>query len=88
MALPVDDPADPRLADFAAVDPRPGAGARSSRRRATAGYLVVEGAFAVRRLIGPAARVRAVLVDATQHAALADVLGGRRRAGLPRHPAR
>jgi tRNA G18 (ribose-2'-O)-methylase SpoU len=75
MARPIDDPADPRLADFKADDPH-------VRRRETeqaardGGYLVVEGAFAVRRLIGSGRPMRAVLVDATQHAALADVLAG------------
>ena len=75
MAHPVDDPADPRLADFKAEDPRQ---RRREVEQATrdAGYLVVEGAFAVRRLIGSGRPVRAVLVDATQHAALADVLDG------------
>jgi tRNA G18 (ribose-2'-O)-methylase SpoU len=73
VARPIDDPADPRLADFAGDDPR-------LRRRELeqaardAGYLIVEGAYAVRRLIGSGRRVRAVLVDATQHAALRDVL--------------
>jgi tRNA G18 (ribose-2'-O)-methylase SpoU len=73
MAQPVDDPADPRLADFKAEDPRQ---RRREVEQATreAGYLVVEGGFAVRRLIGSGRAVRAVLVDATQHAALADVL--------------
>jgi tRNA G18 (ribose-2'-O)-methylase SpoU len=75
MAAPIDDPQDPRLADFAAADPQ-------LRRREVeqaardAGYLVVEGGFAVRRLIASGRQVRAVLVDATQHAALADVLDG------------
>jgi tRNA G18 (ribose-2'-O)-methylase SpoU len=75
MARPIDDPADARLADFAGDDPR-------LRRRELeqaardAGYLIVEGGYAVRRLIGSGRRVRAVLVDATQRAALADVLDG------------
>lgn len=73
MARPIDDPADPRLADFAGDDPR-----RRRRELEQAardgGYLIVEGAYAVRRLIGSGRRVRAVLVDAPQHAALRDVL--------------
>jgi tRNA G18 (ribose-2'-O)-methylase SpoU len=75
MRHAVDDPADPRLADFKAEDPRQ---RRREVEQATrdAGYLVVEGAFAVRRLIGSGRPVRAVLVDATQHTALADVLDG------------
>jgi tRNA G18 (ribose-2'-O)-methylase SpoU len=71
--IPVDDPADPRLRDFAAVDP-------IRRRREIerevreAGYLVAEGAIAVRRLIASGRPLRAVLVDEVQRAALADVL--------------
>jgi tRNA G18 (ribose-2'-O)-methylase SpoU len=75
MAEAINDADDPRLEDFAATDPRQ---RRREVEQATrdAGYLVVEGAFAVRRLIGSGRPLRAVLVDATQHAALADVLDG------------
>jgi tRNA G18 (ribose-2'-O)-methylase SpoU len=73
MTVSIDDPDDPRLADFAATDPRQ---RRREVEQATrdAGYLVVEGSFAVRRLIGSGRPVRAVLVDTTQRALLADVL--------------
>jgi tRNA G18 (ribose-2'-O)-methylase SpoU len=73
MPIPVDDPADPRLADFAAVDP-------VRRRREierdarAAGFLVAEGTLAVRRLIASGRPLRAVLVDEVQGRALADVL--------------
>jgi len=73
MALPIDDAADPRLADFAGDDPRLRRRELEQAARA-AGYLIVEGAYAVRRLIGSGRRVRAVLVDAPQYAALRDVL--------------
>ena len=74
MSIPVDDPADPRLADFAAVDP---ARRRREVERAAraAGFLVAEGTFAVRRLIASGRPLRAVLVDDVQERALADVLG-------------
>src|SRR5262249_41083109 len=72
--IPVDDPADPRLADFAAVDPV--RRRRESERAArAAGFLVAEGTLAVRRLIASPRRLRAVLVDEVQARALADVLG-------------
>jgi tRNA G18 (ribose-2'-O)-methylase SpoU len=71
--IPVDDPADPRLADFAAADP---VHRRREIERAAraAGFLVAEGSLAVRRLIGTGRPLRAVLVDEVQRAALADVL--------------
>ena len=74
MSIPVDDPADPRLADFAAVDP---ARRRREIERAAraAGFLVAEGTLAVRRLIASGRPLRAVLVDEVQERALADVLG-------------
>jgi len=75
VPIPVDDPADPRLADFAAVDP---VRRRREVERAAraAGFLVAEGTLAVRRLIASGRPLRAVLVDEVQHAALADDLTG------------
>jgi len=72
-AIPVDDPDDPRLADFAATDP---VHRRREIERAAraAGFLVAEGALAVRRLIASGRPLRAVLVDAAQRVALADAL--------------
>lgn len=73
MAIPLDDPADPRLADYAAEDPR--LRRREIERAARdGGFMIAEGSLAVRRLIASGRPVRSVLVDATQHAALADVL--------------
>jgi tRNA G18 (ribose-2'-O)-methylase SpoU len=69
MPIPVDDPADPRLADFAAVDPV--RRRREIEREArAAGFLVAEGTLAVRRLIASGRPLRAVLVDEVQHRAL------------------
>ncbi len=59
-------------------------GGRSSGRPAPPGSWSAEGSLAVRRLIASGRPLRAVLVDETQHAALADVLDGDRGARLPR----
>jgi len=68
--LAVDDPDDPRLADYVDLaDP-------DLRRRveAAAGFFVAESPLVVRRLLGSGRRVRSVLVTPEQHAALHDVL--------------
>ena len=71
--IPIDDPADPRLADFAADDPRRRR-AEIERAAAAAGYVVLEGPLLVRRLAASGRRVRAVVVTPAQAAALGDVL--------------
>jgi tRNA G18 (ribose-2'-O)-methylase SpoU len=67
---PIDDPADPRVADFFALnDP--------DRRRAVerdAGLFVAEGALVIRQLLQSPYRVRAVLAAPQGLAALDDVL--------------
>jgi tRNA G18 (ribose-2'-O)-methylase SpoU len=68
--LAVDDPDDPRLADYVGLsDP-------DLRRRieAESGFFIAESPLVVRRLLGSGRRVRSVLVTADQHAALHDVL--------------
>jgi tRNA G18 (ribose-2'-O)-methylase SpoU len=68
--LAVDDPDDPRLADYVDLsDP-------DLRRRveAESGFFIAESPLVVRRLLGSGRRVRSVLVTADQHAALHDVL--------------
>ena len=68
--LTVEDPDDPRLADYVDLaDP-------DLRRRVEAaeGFFIAESPLVVRRLLGSGRRVRSVLVTAEQHAALRDVL--------------
>jgi tRNA G18 (ribose-2'-O)-methylase SpoU len=68
--LAVDDPADPRLADFVDLsDP-------DLRRRVESarGFFIAESPLVVRRLVESGRRVRSVLVTPAQHEALADVL--------------
>jgi tRNA G18 (ribose-2'-O)-methylase SpoU len=72
--IPIDDPGDPRLADFAADDPRRRR-AEIERAAADAGYVVLEGPVLVRRLAASGRRARAVVVTPAQEAALRDVLG-------------
>jgi tRNA G18 (ribose-2'-O)-methylase SpoU len=69
---PVDDPEDPRIADFLALnDPQ--------RRRAverSGDFFVAEGALVIRHLLRSPYPVRAVLATAQGLAALGDVLAG------------
>src|SRR5262249_39063527 len=67
---PVDDPDDPRLADYIDLaDP-------VLRRRVESerGFFVAESPLVVRALVRSGRRVRSVLVTPRQHGALADVL--------------
>jgi tRNA G18 (ribose-2'-O)-methylase SpoU len=69
-AVLVDDPADPRLADYVDLsDP-------DLRRRVESerGFFIAESPLVVRRLLDSGRRVRSVLVTPAQHAALSDVL--------------
>lgn len=69
---PVDDPDDPRVADFFALND-------ADRRRATeldGGFFVAEGALVIRHLLASPYPVRAVLVTVQGLAALDDVLAG------------
>ncbi len=69
---PVDDPDDPRVADFFALND-------ADRRRATeldGGFFVAEGALVIRHLLGSPYPVRAVLVTVQGLAALDDALAG------------
>jgi tRNA G18 (ribose-2'-O)-methylase SpoU len=68
--LAVDDPADPRLADYVDLsDP-------DLRRRVESerGFFIAESPLVVRRLLESGRRVRSVLVTPAQHNALSDVL--------------
>jgi tRNA G18 (ribose-2'-O)-methylase SpoU len=71
-AIPVDDPEDPRLADYAALaDPE-----FRQRVEAERGFFVVESVHAVRRLLESGRGVRSVLVTPTQLDALREALDG------------
>ncbi len=73
MAEPVlvDDPDDPRLADFVALnDVR-----RRERIEARSGVLVVEGTLAIRRLLATGRPVRALALSEAKWRSLADELG-------------
>ena len=66
----VDDPDDPRLADYVGLsDP-----ALRRRVEAERGFFVAESPLVVRALLASGRSVRSVLVSPGQHAALADVL--------------
>jgi len=69
VAIEIDDPGDPRLADFVDLrDP-------DARRRLEGDeFFVAEGPVAIERLIASGHTVRAVLVTPTQHDRLAGVL--------------
>ena len=71
MTIHVDDPSDPRLADFVDLrDP-------DARRRLEGDeFFVAEGPVAIERLVASGHHVRAVLVTPTQHDRLAPVLAG------------
>ena len=73
VAVPVvvDDPADPRLADYVDLaDPD-----LRRRKEASGGFFIAESPLVVRRLVASQRPVRSVLVTPAQHDALADVLG-------------
>jgi tRNA G18 (ribose-2'-O)-methylase SpoU len=70
VLIRVDDPADPRLADFT----RLGEPAHRERIEAAEGYFVAESPLVIRRVIRSGRRARAVLVTEAQHAALASDL--------------
>jgi tRNA G18 (ribose-2'-O)-methylase SpoU len=64
---PVDDPDDPRIADFVGLRDRELAGPRVRGRRAVAnGMFVAEGDVVVERALRAGYRLRAALVDATR----------------------
>lgn len=64
---PVDDPDDPRIADFVGLRDRELAGPRVRGRRAVAnGVFVAEGDVVVERALRAGYRLRAALVDATR----------------------
>ncbi|HEY3484902.1 MAG TPA: RNA methyltransferase [Ilumatobacteraceae bacterium] len=71
MAIEIDDPADPRLADFVDLrDP-------DARRRLEGDeFFVAEGPVAIERLIASGHTIRAVLVTPAQHERLGHVLAG------------
>ena len=72
--VPVDDPADPRLADYVGLND---AGLRRAVEAPGThghGLFIAEGAFVIRRLLASRYRVRSVLVTAAKLATLADVL--------------
>lgn len=67
MRSPVDDPDDPRIADFVGLRDRELAGPRVRGRRAVAnGMFVAEGDVVVERALRAGYRLRAALVDATR----------------------
>ena len=67
---PVDDPSDPRLADYADLnDPQ-----RRRRLEAARGFLVAESPHVVRHLVQSGRPVRSVLVTPQQYEGLVDVL--------------
>jgi tRNA G18 (ribose-2'-O)-methylase SpoU len=66
MEVPIDDPSDPRLADYVELaDPT------ARRRRERDELFVVEGVTAIERLLGSGHRVRSVLVTPQAHARFA-----------------
>lgn len=72
MTALVDDPEDPRLADYVDLtDP-------DVRRRVEGdrGFFIAESPLVVRRLLASGRPLRSVLVTPRQHAAMADVLAG------------
>ena len=70
-AIPIDDPADPRLADYRELrDP-------AARRRIEGDeFFVAEGPVAIERLLASGHRVRSVLLSEEKYARLADLVGG------------
>ncbi len=72
--VPVDDPSDPRLADF--VDLRDSTLRRRFERpgQVEPGFFITEGTIAIQRLLTSPYRVRSVLVTPTKRAALGDAL--------------
>lgn len=67
VRAPVDDPDDPRIAEFVGLRDRELAGPRVRRRRAPAGgVFVAEGDLVVERALRAGYRLRAALVDATR----------------------
>jgi tRNA G18 (ribose-2'-O)-methylase SpoU len=71
--IPIDDPLDPRLADYATEDPR--TRRRDIERAAVAGgFLICEGPLVVRRLLQSRARIRSLLLTPTRLAGLRDVI--------------
>jgi tRNA G18 (ribose-2'-O)-methylase SpoU len=71
VRTPVDDPDDPRIADFVGLRDRELAGPRERGRRVPgAGLFVAEGDVVVERALRAGYRLRAALVDATRSDAL------------------
>jgi tRNA G18 (ribose-2'-O)-methylase SpoU len=71
VRTPVDDPDDPRIADFVGLRDRELAGPRERGRRVPgAGLFVAEGDVVVERALRAGYRLRAALVDATRGDAL------------------
>ncbi len=67
MRAPVDDPDDPRIAEFVGLRDRELAGPRAGGRRVVAdGIFVAEGDVVVERALRAGFRLRAALVDATR----------------------
>ncbi len=70
--IAVDDPADPRLADFLSLTDAD----LRARHEEEHGVFIAEGPLVVRELVASAYDVRSVLVNPGQRSALADVLDG------------
>jgi tRNA G18 (ribose-2'-O)-methylase SpoU len=71
-ATAIDDPDDPRLADYVDLsDP-----VLRQRMEGDGGFFIAESPHVVRRLLASGRNVRSVLVTPEQHAALVDVLAG------------
>lgn len=75
--MPVDDPDDPRIADFVGLRDRELAGPRvGGRRKVAQGVFVAEGDVVTARALRAGYRLRAALVDATRPEPLPDVPTG------------
>lgn len=73
MRAPVDDPEDPRIAEFVGLRDRELAGRRVRGRRTVAdGIFVAEGDIVVERALRAGYRLRAAIIDATRTAPLPD----------------